>query len=353
MWSRVWRLLRDKGNRRVLTFLGGAVAVVAGGLWTAVTFLADEKPSSPPSSTVVEQMSTIAGHDTNIHAPVPIINNWEVEEEARKRAEQEKRAALEQELRRQGELADAQARERKQEQERRVGFEARRPKILETGYSLLKDIGGEEQVYGLYSYAILVNDSDRSAKFLGNVFGDRFNAIPPIEETVAQPSQTNILYIPLKLNKAKEWSKGLKLGKQATLRAAYAKNFYDYKMSRTLLNHLCVSPAIEIRRACEGDLSRGPYIFAYARPASKVTPVPPPFLFMDLSDVHERAFPEIIAAFRAQVKRDDISDRAKIDTLRLKLLSIVLAAGDWLVPVQRAIADIVHSPGGQTEKDKK
>jgi hypothetical protein len=127
--------------------------------------------------------------------------------------------------------------------------------------------------------------------------------------------QTNILYIPLKRNKAKEWSKGLKLGNEAALRAAYAKNFYDYKMSRTLLNHLCVSPAKEIRRACESDLSRGPYIFSYARPASKITPVPPPFLFMDLSDVHERAFPEIIAAFRAQVKRDDITDRSKIDTL--------------------------------------
>jgi hypothetical protein len=104
---------------------------------------------------------------------------------------------------------------------------------------------------------------------------------------------------------------------------------------------------------CEGDLSRGPYIFAYAKPASKVTPVPPPFLFMDLSDVHERAFPEFIAAFKAQVKREDISDRAKIDTLRLKLVSIVLTAADWLVPMQKPVADIVHSASGQSEKDKK
>jgi len=89
---------------------------------------------------------------------------------------------------------------------------------------------------------------------------------------------------------------------------AYAKNLDDYKMSRALRDHLCDSPAEEIRAACEGDLSRRPYIFAYAKPASKVAQAPPPFLFMDLSDVHERAFPEIIASFRAQVKRDDYSD---------------------------------------------
>ena len=81
--------------------------------------------------------------------------------------------------------------------------------------------------------------------------------------------------------------------------------------------------------------------------------MPPPFLFIDLSDVHERAFPEIIAAFKAQVKREDISDRAKIDTLRLKLQSIALTAADWLVPVQKATADIVHTVSGRSEGDKK
>ena len=219
MWSRVWRLLRDKGNRRVLTFLGGAVAVVAGELWTAFTFLAVEKPLSPSSQSSQGSLSPNIVGQKGTDIIISIISH-PLSPEARKRAEEEKRAALEQELRRHEELA---AREQERREARQEEVEAPRPKILETGYSLLKDIGGEELVYGLYSYAILVNDSDRSAKFLGNVFGDGFNAIPPIEETVAQPSQTNILYIPLKRKKAKEWSKGLKLGKEAALRAAYAK----------------------------------------------------------------------------------------------------------------------------------
>jgi hypothetical protein len=85
--------------------------------------------------------------------------------------------------------------------------------------------------------------------------------------------------------------------------AAYARKFYDYKMARALLDHICDPPAEEVKAVCEGDLSRGPYIFTYGQSASKLTPVPPPFLFIELSDIHERAFPEIISAFRAQVKR--------------------------------------------------
>lgn len=41
--------------------------------------------------------------------------------------------------------------------------------ILETGYSMLYDIGDEEKGYGLYSYAIL-NNNNRSATFLKDVF---------------------------------------------------------------------------------------------------------------------------------------------------------------------------------------
>ncbi|MGI8568014.1 MAG: hypothetical protein ACR2KT_02465 [Methylocella sp.] len=215
----------------------------------------------------------------------------------------------------------------------------------------MKDIGREEPGYGLYSYATVINNDNRSKMFLARVF----SGIPSVKYTAAQRSQTNIFYVPLKNYKEEIETEEILSSDFQTdeIGGYYARNLYDYKFARTLLNHLCESPAKEIEGVCEADLSRGPYIFAYAKPASKVTPVPPPFLFIDLSDVHERAFPEFIAAFRAQVKREDISDRAKIDTLRLRLLSIALTGADWVAPVQKAIADVVHSASGQFEKDKK
>lgn len=81
--------------------------------------------------------------------------------------------------------------------------------------------------------------------------------------------------------------------------------------------------------------------------------MPPPFLLIDLSGVHERAFPEIVAAFLEQVVRKDFSDREKIDTFRLHLLNITLTAADWISPVQKAMADVVHIAGGPSEGNKK
>jgi hypothetical protein len=70
---------------------------------------------------------------------------------------------------------------------------APRPRILGTGYSLLNDIGGEEPGYGLYSYALVVKNSDRSrsTKFLNDVF----SVISSIEGLPTPHSQLNLLSI--------------------------------------------------------------------------------------------------------------------------------------------------------------
>jgi hypothetical protein len=223
-----------------------------------------------------------------------------------------------------------------------------RPRILETGYSHLAELGKEVDGYGLYSYAILPSDSTRAALFLSEAFKE----IPSIGDTSARPAQLNIFYIPLRKDKEADFAAMLRApGRDpAKLGAEYTKSFYDYRMARALLDHVCNPPDPSVLELCNGDLSRGPYIFTYASPASKIEPVPPPFLFVDLSDVHERAFGELLAAFQAQVKREDIADQAKIRTMRLNILQVVLTAADWVSPVQKAIADIVHSA---TDDDKK
>ena len=213
--------------------------------------------------------------------------------------------------------------------------------ILNTGYSQLPELGKEEAGYGLYSYAVLTSDSDRSAVFLKEIL----QSIAAIEDTPGQRSQLNIFYIPIKKDKVNEFVESVKTleKKPEDLGIKYSGSYYDYRTSRAILNHICVSPAAAIREVCLGDMSRGPYIFTYAAPASSLEPVPPPFLFVDLSDVDKRAYGEFVLAFRAQVKRQDISDGAKINTLRLRVLSIVLKAGDFIGPVGKSIADYIHS----------
>jgi hypothetical protein len=215
--------------------------------------------------------------------------------------------------------------------------------ILETGFSPLTERGKEQAGYGLYSYAILVSDSGRSSAFLAELF----RSTPSIKDTAAKPSQTNIFYVPLQKDKFIDFAAEARSssGDPARLGQKFSRLFYDHKMARGLLDQICNPPAAGMQRLCQTDLSRGPYIFTYAAPATNLQSVPPPYLFVDLSDVHERAFGELLSAFREQVKRQDISDRARIDTLRLKILETVLTASDWVTPVQKAIADIVHSTG--------
>src|ERR1700730_487715 len=118
MWSRIWRLLRDKGNRRVLTFFGSVLGVV-GVLWTwtalfPITNYFRESASRAPAAEPAEQA-------------------------APQRVEQ---AALERERQRAEQAALERERQRAEQADEDRDSQRSPPTILETGYSLLKDIGG-------------------------------------------------------------------------------------------------------------------------------------------------------------------------------------------------------------------
>jgi hypothetical protein len=218
---------------------------------------------------------------------------------------------------------------------------APRQRIIDTGYGQLTEIGGEAPDFGLYSYVILPTPSERATRLLTEIFTD----VPAISDLPTNPPQHNILYIPLRKESAARFNElRQRLGRTPDRMAAdYAATFYDYRTARGLLHAVCNPPADSIREFCAGDLSRGPYLFTYAAPASTMRSVPPPFLFVDLSDVHGDAFRELLAAFNEQVKRDDITDRARIETLRLRVLQYLLRAGDLVGPMKNAIDSFVHA----------
>jgi hypothetical protein len=64
---------------------------------------------------------------------------------------------------------------------------------------------------------------------------------------------------------------------------------------------------------------------------------------VDLRYIHKDAVHEFVAAYQAQLKRPDFTDREKIDSVRLGVLNIALKAADFTSPVVKAVADIVHS----------
>lgn len=209
------------------------------------------------------------------------------------------------------------------------------PRILETGYAKLNEVGEEKPGYGLYSYVLITSYSNKSVALLNEIF----KVIPNVKSTGALPKQINILYIPFLKEKEREFAAAQS---SSTLGTTYAQSFYNFQMARTILAHLCNPPADVLSRLCEGDLSRGPFIFTYEKPASAFEPIQAPYLFVDLRDVHEHAFAEFVSAYQQQVKSEDVNSGERLNTLRLKLLNLALNAADFVKPIPDALADAIH-----------
>jgi Sel1 repeat len=216
------------------------------------------------------------------------------------------------------------------------------PLILANVYDYLYEPGIEPRHYGLFSYVLFPAYSPRAERFLDELFKTTSYAGGSLIEV----ESLNVIYLPRQVDQLLSLRARIAEG-SAPPAHAFVTQFYNYHLAQKLLAQICAMPADVIRDLCATDLSRGPYEFTYARPASTLSPVPPPYLVLDLSDVHIRAFGEFIAAYKAQVKRLDYSGRQRIDTLRLRMLNVVLTAADWISPTKSAIADILHMARGE------
>jgi hypothetical protein len=211
----------------------------------------------------------------------------------------------------------------------------RRRRILISVYDYLTSAGQEKPGYGLYSYVLFPVYSQRAEHFLAEVF----TTTGYQGDSLLEAGYLNVMYLPTRADKVPAGP--------APSGHEFATESYNYALAQKLLAQMCASPAEVVRDLCTTDLSRGPYLLTYGRPMSTLWPVPPPYLVLDLSKVHARAFGEFIAAYKEQVKRPDYPDRERLDTLRLRVLSIVLTAADWLAPTQGALADILHVAEGK------
>lgn len=209
--------------------------------------------------------------------------------------------------------------------------------ILGSVYGYLYRPATEQPLYGLYSYLLLPNISARSERFLEELFKTT-SFVSLSEITVAN---LNIIYLPTREDKLPSLIPKITDGSAPPVHL-FATQFYDYPFANKLLAQICESPSKVVHDVCNSDLSRGPYLFTFVRPSSTLVPVPPPYLFVDLSSVHQRAFGEFVAAYKEQVKRSDYSDLERVKNFRLRILNIILTAADWIGPIEETIAEVVQ-----------
>jgi hypothetical protein len=65
MFSSIWDFLKDGSNQAVLSWIGGGIVVVAGGVWAAFKFFfpKEKDKSAPPPSVRADRGGFAAGRD--------------------------------------------------------------------------------------------------------------------------------------------------------------------------------------------------------------------------------------------------------------------------------------------------
>jgi hypothetical protein len=76
MSFRLREIIKDLDKRAILSWLGGGAVLVAGGIWTVVTFVVEHKDAQDKKGAVSGQ-GIVSGRDTNIGGNVTIGPNKE------------------------------------------------------------------------------------------------------------------------------------------------------------------------------------------------------------------------------------------------------------------------------------
>lgn len=200
--------------------------------------------------------------------------------------------------------------------------------VLASVYDYLYRPSIERPGYALYSYLLLPSESSRGTRLLREIF----STTSFVELDGVGADQLNVVYIPTRRTEIRRLLPIVSTG-TAPSASNFSRKSYDYVLARSLLTRICAAVAEKEQSGCSEDPSLGPYIFTFLQPVSGLEAVPAPFLLLDLSNVHERAFGEFVAAYKEQVRQPRFSDRHRIDTFRLRILSVVLTSADWLKPL--------------------
>ena len=197
----------------------------------------------------------------------------------------------------------------------------------------------EQPGYGLYSYALFPNPSPRANEFIEDLLQSTGFA----SEAMIPRNNLNIIYLPVN-------GEYLYFLTSSEVKRKRIGEFwsveYNYAYAQYLLYRICDNPSDTMKRLCASDSSwGGPFLFTYTRPVSTHEYLSPPYLFVDLSTVPSRAFPEYIAAYKTQVKRADYTDAERLKTFRLDVLKVVSAAAEQIRPIAVALGDLFHLVG--------
>lgn len=207
--------------------------------------------------------------------------------------------------------------------------------IKSTVYQIVDRQHKVNKGYGLYSYLVLRGPTEKSVLVLEEFFKTTINS----DEREIKIENLNAIIIPV--TDAVQVQKAIKHARtmpNATAKAI-AYKFYDYGYAEWLYSAVCQIENTEtVKKACGNLTDRGPYLFTTTKPIINESPTNQKLLVVSFTDTHLGAIPEVIAAYKRQISRQDFTDRKALDTWRLDALNILLSSADLVPLVKKAFA---------------
>jgi len=84
MLDELWSWLRDPANREVITWIGGGLVVVIGGIWAVVKFFARKESGAGAAPSVRADRGSVAAGGNISNSPINTNSDKENSKKARK-----------------------------------------------------------------------------------------------------------------------------------------------------------------------------------------------------------------------------------------------------------------------------
>lgn len=208
--------------------------------------------------------------------------------------------------------------------------------IKSSVYQTINRENTEEKGYGLYSYLLLRRGTEKNVLVLEELF----KTTTSTEEREIKPENLNLVVIPVKDTvQIEDVMENARMNPKATAKEI-ARELYDYGYAEWLYSTVCqqVDSAIAVKEACGDVADGGPYLFTTTEPLRNDIPTGQKVLVVNFSKTHPGAIPEVLAAYKRQITRQDFADRAELDNWRLDVLNMLLSSADLVPLVKKAFA---------------
>jgi hypothetical protein len=208
--------------------------------------------------------------------------------------------------------------------------------VRDSAYQALDRATAPAPGYGLYTVLLTRSASRQAVRVLTEVFA----TVPSAAEAALASENLNLVVLPVKDMAAAGNTLASARDAPDPTAATLLLKHYDYGQAALLLATLCrPERGAAVMRVCGSGGADGPLLVTSVRPLDPASPLlTQRLLVLNLSATPPAALGEAMAAYRRQIQRRDVGDRAEIDGWRLAVLNRTLEVASLLPFISKAYA---------------